>query len=48
VFIRGTITKQWAVPKVAGRNRKANILQKRSAGFKAMIDLNKMHQGDVF
>jgi hypothetical protein len=41
VFIRGTNTKQWEVPKIAGRNTEANIFQKRSAGFKTTIDLNK-------
>jgi hypothetical protein len=40
VFIRGTNTKQLEVPKTAGRNTKASIFQKGSAGFKA-IDLNK-------
>jgi hypothetical protein len=34
-------TKQWEVPTIAGRNTKANTLQKWSAGFKATIDLNK-------
>jgi hypothetical protein len=36
-------------PKIAGRNTKANIFQKGSAGFKATINLNKkkVHQGDV-
>jgi hypothetical protein len=37
LFIRGTNTKQWEVPKIAGRNRKANIFQKGCAGFKATI-----------
>jgi hypothetical protein len=41
VFIRGTNTKQLEVPKIAGRNTKANIFQKGSAVFKATIDLNK-------
>jgi hypothetical protein len=41
VFIRGTNTKQLEVPKIAGRNTKANIFQKGSAGFKTTIDLNK-------
>jgi hypothetical protein len=41
MFIRGTNPKQWEVPKIAGRNTKANIFQKGSAGFKAKIDLNK-------
>jgi hypothetical protein len=41
VFIRGTTTKQWEVSKIAGRNTKANILQKGSTAFKATIDLNK-------
>jgi hypothetical protein len=41
VFIRGTNTKQLEVPKIAGRNTKANIFQKGSAGFKATIDPNK-------
>jgi hypothetical protein len=41
VFIRGTNTKQLEVTKIAGRNTKANIFQKGSAGFKATIDLNK-------
>jgi hypothetical protein len=31
VFIRGTNTKQWEVPKITRRNTKANIFQKRSA-----------------
>jgi hypothetical protein len=35
VFIRGTNTRQ------AGRNTKANIFQKGSAGFKVTIDLIK-------
>jgi hypothetical protein len=48
VFIRGTNTKQLEVPKIVGRNTKANIFQKGSAGFKATIDLNKkVHQGGV-
>jgi hypothetical protein len=47
VFVRGTNTKQLEVPKIAGRNTKANIFQKGRAGFKATIDLKKMHQGDV-
>jgi hypothetical protein len=29
VFIRGTNTKQWEVPNIAGRNTKANILDLR-------------------
>jgi hypothetical protein len=29
------------VPKIAGRNTKANIFQKGRVGFKATIDLNK-------
>jgi hypothetical protein len=41
VFIRGTNTKQLGVPKIVGRNTKANIFQKGSAGFKDTIDLNK-------
>jgi hypothetical protein len=41
VFIRGTNTKQREVPKMAGRDTKANIFQKGSARFKATIDLNK-------
>jgi hypothetical protein len=41
VFIRGVNTKQLEVPKIVGRNTKANIFQKGSAGFKAKIDLNK-------
>jgi hypothetical protein len=41
VFIRGTNTKPWEVPKVAGRNTKANVLQKGSAGFNATIDQKK-------
>jgi hypothetical protein len=41
VFIRGTNTKQWEVSKIAGRCTKANIFQKGSAAFKAMIDQNK-------
>jgi hypothetical protein len=40
VFIRGTNTKQLEVPKIAGRNTKANIFQNVSAVFKATIDLN--------
>jgi hypothetical protein len=49
MFVRGTNTKHWEVPKIAGRNKKANIFQKRSAEFKATIDLNKkkIYQGDV-
>jgi hypothetical protein len=48
VFIRGTNTKQWEVPKIAGRNTEANIFQKEKAGFKTTIELNKkkVHQGD--
>jgi hypothetical protein len=42
VFISGTNTKQWEVPRIAGRNMKANIFQKGSAGLKAAIDLNKI------
>jgi hypothetical protein len=38
VFIRGTNTKQLEVPKIVGRNTKATIFQKGSAGFKATID----------
>jgi hypothetical protein len=41
LFIRGTNTKQWEIPQIAGRNTKVNIFQKRSEGFKATIDLNK-------
>jgi hypothetical protein len=41
VFIRGTNSKQLEVPKIAGRNTKANFFQKGKAGFKATIDLNK-------
>jgi hypothetical protein len=41
MFIRRTNPKQWEVPKIAGRNAKANIFQKGSAGFKATIDVNK-------
>jgi hypothetical protein len=41
VFMRGTDTKQLEVPKIAGRNTKANIFQKGRAGFKATIYLNK-------
>jgi uncharacterized membrane protein len=37
VSIRETNTKQSEVPKIAGRNTKANIFQKGSAGFKAAI-----------
>jgi hypothetical protein len=47
VFIRGSDTKQWEVRKIAGRNRKANIFQKGSAGFGATIDLKKVHQGYI-
>jgi hypothetical protein len=50
VFIRRTNTKQLKVPKIVGRNTKANIFQKGSARFKATIDLNKkkmVHQGGV-
>jgi hypothetical protein len=51
VFIRGTNTKQLEVPKIVGRNTKANIFQKGNAGFKATIDLNKkkkkVRQGGV-
>jgi hypothetical protein len=38
VFITGTNTKQWEVPKMDGRNTKANIFQTGSAGFKATKD----------
>jgi hypothetical protein len=41
VFIRGTNIKQLEVPKIAGKNTKANIFQKGSTIFKATIDLNK-------
>jgi hypothetical protein len=41
VFIIGTNTNPWEVPKIAGRNTKANIFQKGSPGFKATIDRNK-------
>jgi hypothetical protein len=41
VFIRGTNTKQLEVSKIAGRNMKANIFQKGSAGFKDTIDLKE-------
>jgi hypothetical protein len=41
VFIRRTNTKQLEVPKIVGRNTKANIFQKGRAGFKVTIDLNK-------
>jgi hypothetical protein len=41
VFTRGTNIKQWKVPKIGGRNTKANIFQKGSARFEATIDLNK-------
>jgi hypothetical protein len=37
VFIRGTNTKQLEVPKIAGRNTKANVFQKGRAGFKATM-----------
>jgi hypothetical protein len=48
VFIRGTKTKQLEVPKTAGRNTKASIFQKGSAGFETTIDPEKkMHQGLV-
>jgi hypothetical protein len=48
VFIRGTNTKQLEVPKIVGKNTKANIFHKGRAGFKATIDLNKnVHQGGV-
>jgi hypothetical protein len=49
VFIRGTNTKYLEVPKIVGRNTKANIFQKGTAGFMATIDLNKkkVHQGGV-
>jgi hypothetical protein len=50
-FTRGAKSKQWEVRKIAGRNTKANIFQKGSAGFKAMIDLTKkkkVPQCDVF
>jgi hypothetical protein len=40
VFIRGTNTKQLEIPKTAGRNTKANIFQKGSAGFKTMIKVS--------
>jgi hypothetical protein len=41
VFIKGTNNKQWEVPKIAGRDTKANIVQKGSAKCKATIYLNK-------
>jgi hypothetical protein len=41
LFIRGTNTKQREVPKIAGRNTKANVFQKGREGFKTTIDLNK-------
>jgi hypothetical protein len=41
VFIRGTNTNQLEVPKIAGRNTKANIFQKGNAGFKATTDLKR-------
>jgi hypothetical protein len=41
VFIRGTNTKQWEVPKIAGRNTKTNIFQKESTGFETKVGLNK-------
>jgi hypothetical protein len=46
VFIRGPNTEQLEVPKIAGRNTKANIFQKGNAGFKATINQDKkVHQG---
>jgi hypothetical protein len=48
VFIRGTNTKQLAVPKIAGKNTKSNFWQKENAEFKATTDLQRnMHQ-DVY
>jgi hypothetical protein len=44
VFIRRTNTKQWEIPKIAGINTKANIFQKRSAGFEVKIDLKQQQQ----
>jgi hypothetical protein len=41
VFIRGTNTKQLEVTKTAGRNTKANIFQKGSAGFETTRDLRQ-------
>jgi hypothetical protein len=41
VFITETNTKQREVPKIAGRNTKANIFHKGSARFEATIALNK-------
>jgi hypothetical protein len=41
VYVRGTNTRQWEGPKIAGWNTKANIFQKGSAGFKTTIGLNK-------
>jgi hypothetical protein len=40
-------TKQWEVPKIAGRNTKASISKKGGAGFKATIDLNKKEYSKV-
>jgi hypothetical protein len=45
VFIRGTNTKQWQVPKIAGRNTKTKIVQEGNAGFKATTDLAR--RGDA-
>jgi hypothetical protein len=42
VFVRGTNTKQWDVPKIAEGKMKANIFPNGSAGFKAAIHLNKI------
>jgi hypothetical protein len=44
VFIRGTNTKQWEVPKAT----KANIFQKGGAGFKTTIDENKSASRSCF
>jgi hypothetical protein len=47
VFIRGTNIKPLDVPKIVGRNTKANIFQKGSAGFNATIDLNKKKKKSI-
>jgi hypothetical protein len=41
VFVTGTNAKRLEVPNVASRDTKTNIFQKRSAGFKPTIGLNK-------
>jgi hypothetical protein len=40
-LLEGQTPNNCEVPKTAGRNTKANVFQKGSAGFKTTIDLNK-------